>query len=99
MKGSPQKRLYDWLLHWAESPYGGVVLFIWAFAESSVFPIPPDAFLIAMVLGARLRAFHFATWTSIASVVGGIAATLSRSHSQRRLTPLFTLQLLIQPVL
>lgn len=73
MKGSPQKRLYDWLLHWAESPYGGVVLFIWAFAESSVFPIPPDAFLIAMVLGARLRAFHFATWTSIASVVGGIA--------------------------
>ena len=27
-----------------------VVLFIWAFAESSIFPIPPDAFLIAMVL-------------------------------------------------
>ena len=69
---SPLKRLYDWLLHWAQTPYGVVVLFIWAFAESSIFPIPPDAFLIAMVLGARLRAFAFAGWTSLASVVGGV---------------------------
>jgi len=67
------KQLYDWLLHWAETPHGGAVLFVWAFAESSFFPIPPDAFLIAMVLGARLRAFFFATLASLASVVGGIA--------------------------
>lgn len=67
------KRLYDWLLHWAETPYGGVVMFAWAFAESSCFPIPPDAFLIAMVLGARRRAMYFALLASIASVIGGIA--------------------------
>ena len=69
----PMKRLYDWLLHWAETPYGGVVMFAWAFAESSFFPIPPDAFLIAMVLGARLKAMYFALLASIASVIGGIA--------------------------
>ncbi len=74
------KRLYDWLLHWAETPCGGVVLFIWAFAESSFFPIPPDAFLIAMVLGARWRAFLFATATSIASVFGGIAGYIIGSY-------------------
>ena len=67
------KRFYVWLLNWAQTPYGVVVLFIWAFAESSIFPIPPDAFLIAMVLGARSRAFAFAGWTSVASVFGGIA--------------------------
>jgi len=67
------RRLYDWLLHWAGAPYGGIVLFIWSFAESSFFPIPPDAFLIAMALGARLRAFYFALLASLASVLGGIA--------------------------
>ena len=80
MKANILKRLYDWLLRWAETPYGGVVLFVWAFAESSFFPIPPDAFLIAMVLGARLRAFFFATLTSIASVLGGIAGYVIGSY-------------------
>ena len=71
--GNLLRRLYDWLLGWAETPYGGVVLFCWAFAESSFFPVPPDAFLIAMVLGARRKAFYFALLASIASVLGGIA--------------------------
>ena len=70
------KRLYDWLLRWAETPYGGPVLFVWAFAESSFFPLPPDALLIALVLGARSKALHFAGVTSIASVMGGIAGYL-----------------------
>jgi len=66
------QRLYKWLLHWAETPYGLWVLFFWALAESSFFPIPPDAFLIAMVLGARERAFRFAFMASVASVIGGM---------------------------
>ena len=70
------KRLYDWLLRWAETPYGGPVLFVWAFAESSFFPLPPDALLVALVLGARAKSFHFAGLTSIASVLGGIAGYL-----------------------
>ena len=49
-----------------------IVLFLWALAESSFFPIPPDAFLIAMVLGARRKAFYFAMYASIASVIGGV---------------------------
>ena len=47
------RRLYEWVLSWAETPYGGIALFVLAFAESSFFPIPPDALLIALVLGAR----------------------------------------------
>jgi len=63
---------YKWLLHWADTPYGGIVLFFWALSESSFFPIPPDAFLIAMVLGARKKAYGFAGLASVASVIGGI---------------------------
>lgn len=66
------RKLYDWVLHWAETPYGPAALFILSFAEASFFPIPPDALLIALVLGARKKAFKFALTCSIASVVGAI---------------------------
>ena len=34
-------RLYDWVLHWAQTPYGLVALILVAVSESSFFPIPP----------------------------------------------------------
>jgi len=66
------RKLYDWILHWAESPYGPVALFVLAFAEASFFPIPPDALLIALVLGVRTKAFKFATNCTIGSVAGAL---------------------------
>jgi membrane protein YqaA with SNARE-associated domain len=36
------KKLYDWVLHWAQTPYAVPALFVLAFAESSFFPVPPD---------------------------------------------------------
>jgi len=67
------RKLYDWVLHWAETPYGALALFLLAFAESSFFPIPPDALLIALVLGARTKAFRLAANCTLGSVVGAIA--------------------------
>lgn len=66
------RQLYDWMLHWAETPYGPIALFLLAFAESSFFPIPPDALLIALVLGARKKAFQFALNSTVASVLGAL---------------------------
>jgi membrane protein YqaA with SNARE-associated domain len=66
------KRLYDWVLHWAETPYGTPALFILAFIESSFFPVPPDVLLIALGLSLPRRAFRYALFCSIASVAGGI---------------------------
>lgn len=66
------RRLYDWVLHWAETPYGGIALFILAFVESSFFPVPPDALLIALVLGSTKKAFRFATNCTIASILGAL---------------------------
>ncbi len=65
------RRLYDWVLHWAETPYGAWALFLLAFAESSFFPIPPDVLLIALAIGAPQRALRFAFICSIGSVLGG----------------------------
>ncbi len=66
------RKIYDWMLHWANTRYGSIALFIIAFAEASFFPIPPDALLIALVLGARSKAFKFALNCSIASVIGAL---------------------------
>jgi len=66
------RRLYDWILHWAETKYGVPALFLLAFAESSFFPIPPDVLLIPLALGARSKAIRFALVCSVASIVGGI---------------------------
>ncbi len=66
------RKIYDWVLHWAETPYGPVALFLLAFAESSFFPVPPDALLIALVLGARKKAFRLAANCTTASVLGAL---------------------------
>lgn len=67
------RRLYDWVLHWADTPYGVPALFLLSFAESSFFPIPPDVLLIALVLGRPARAFYFAAVCTVASAAGGVA--------------------------
>ena len=64
-------RLYNWTMDLAAQPYALWALALVAFAESSVFPIPPDVMLIPMVLVAR--AWVIAGVCTIASVVGGIA--------------------------
>ncbi|UCD30673.1 MAG: DedA family protein [Planctomycetota bacterium] len=65
------RRLYDWVLHWADTPYGGLALFLMSFAESSFFPVPPDVLLAPLVLGNRRKWLRFAFWCSLASVLGG----------------------------
>jgi len=69
---NPIRRLYDWVLGWADTPYGVPVLLVLSFTESSFFPIPPDILLIALALAKPKRAFYYALLCSIASVLGGV---------------------------
>ena len=66
------RRLYDWVLHWAETPYGAPALFLLAFVESSFFPLPPDVLLMALCLCSPGRALYFAGLASVGSLLGGI---------------------------
>ena len=65
--------LSAWLVDWADSPLGPAALFILSFAESIVFPIPPDPLLIALALRNTDAALAFAGVTTAGSVLGGIA--------------------------
>ncbi len=70
------RRLYDWVLQWADRPQGPAALAALSFAESSFFPIPPDPLLMALCLGAVKKAFRFALIATVASVLGGAAGYL-----------------------
>lgn len=65
------RKLYDWTLSLAQTPYALMALALVAFVESSVFPIPPDVLLIPMVLAAPHRAWLIAGLCTGASVLGG----------------------------
>ncbi len=66
------KRMYLWVLHWAETPYGTPALFGLSFAESSFFPIPPDVLQITLSIAKPKRSFYYALVSLIASVLGAI---------------------------
>lgn len=67
------KSIYEWVLHWADTPYGIPALFLLSFAEASFFPVPPDVLLIALALGNRGKALRFAFYCAFASVMGSLA--------------------------
>ncbi len=64
-------RLYNWTMGLAVHPQALSWLAIISFIESSIFPIPPDVLLVAMVLAARDKAILHASVCTVASVVGG----------------------------
>lgn len=66
------KRLYGWVISWADSPYGAPALFVIAFLESSFFPIPPDVLQIALSVGRPKRSYWYAAIATLGSVLGGI---------------------------
>ncbi|MBD8907657.1 YqaA family protein [Methylorubrum zatmanii] len=66
------RRLYEWILALAAKPSAPWALGAVAFAESSFFPVPPDAMLVPMAVSRPDRVWLYATIATIASVLGGL---------------------------
>ncbi|MCU0660187.1 MAG: DedA family protein [Candidatus Pacebacteria bacterium] len=68
-----KEALFRWSERHVQGPHGKWWLAGISFAESSFFPIPPDLFLIGMLMGKdRSRWARYALITTIASVAGGL---------------------------
>ena len=70
------RRFYDRVIALSERPAAPWWLFAVAFAEASIFPIPPDIMLIPMALARPRRAFGFAAIATAGSVLGGMLGYL-----------------------
>ena len=66
------RKLYDWVFAQARSRHATKALAVISFAESSVFPVPPDVMLAPMILARPERAYFYAGVCTIASVLGGV---------------------------
>jgi membrane protein YqaA with SNARE-associated domain len=66
------RALYDWTMRWGDTPYALSALFLIALAESSVFPIPPDVLLIAIVAANTHHWLRAAVVCTAGSVTGAM---------------------------
>jgi len=69
-------RLYDRIIALAAHRRAPGILSVLSFAESSVFPIPPDVMLMPMCLAKPARAWVYAGLCTLFSVLGGVAGYL-----------------------
>jgi len=67
---------YDRVLKWSAHKRAPVYLCALSFAESSVFPVPPDVMLAPMSLARPDKAWFFASICTISSVLGGLLGYL-----------------------
>ena len=86
----PFTRLYDLALRWARHRHAPRYLAALSFAESSFFPVPPDVMLMPMSLARPERAMAYATLTTLASVVGGMAGYAIGHFALEWITPLIS---------
>ena len=68
--------IQDWVDNRAHGKVAKIWLVIFSFTEASFFVVPPDVFLLAILIKNGTRWIHYASITTIASVVGGLLGYL-----------------------
>lgn len=64
--------MYDKALKWAEHHHASRILSLVSFCEAIFFPIPPDVMLAPMCLSNPSRSWHYAFYTVLFSLLGGV---------------------------
>jgi len=84
------RRLYDWVVHWADTRFGIVALIVLALTEPICVPIPADVMVIGLCLGKPKRSLRYGLICSFFSVLGGtIAFSLGLAIGPERVVGLF----------
>jgi len=64
--------LQNWVDNKAHGRAAKIWLIIFSFTEASFFVIPPDAFLLIILINNGVRWIYYSLLTTVASVVGGL---------------------------
>jgi membrane protein YqaA with SNARE-associated domain len=84
------RRLYNWVIHWADTRYGMLALILLAITEPICVPIPADVMVIGMCLSRPKRAILYGLICSLFSVLGGtIAFSLGLAIGPERVVAFF----------
>ena len=84
------RRLYNWVVHWADTRYGMIALILLALTEPVCVPIPADVLVIGLCLGKPKRSLRYGLTCAFFSVLGGtIAFSLGLAIGPERIVDLF----------
>ena len=84
------RRLYNWVVHWADTRFGVVALIVLAFTAAICVPIPADVMLVGLCLGKPKRSLRYGLICAFFSVLGGtIAFSLGLAIGPERVVGLF----------
>ena len=84
------RRLYNWVVHWADTRYGIIALIVLALTEPICVPIPADVLVIGLCLGKPKRSLRYGLTCAFFSVLGGtIAFSLGLAIGPERIVDLF----------
>jgi membrane protein YqaA with SNARE-associated domain len=84
------RRLYNWVVHWADTRYGILALIILALTEPICVPVPADVLVIGLCLGKPKRSLRYGLTCAFFSVLGGtIAFSLGLAIGPERVVGLF----------
>ncbi|HEW79821.1 MAG TPA: DedA family protein [Phycisphaerales bacterium] len=84
------RRLYNWVVHWADTRFGVPALIVLALTEPICVPIPADILVIGLCLGKPKRSLRYGLTCAFFSVLGGtIAFSLGLAIGPDRVVDLF----------
>lgn len=89
--------LYQKVMGWSRHRHAPYYLSVMSFAESSVFPIPPDVMLAPMALAKPKSAWLYAALATIFSVLGGLLGYVIGVYAFRFVHPII-IQLGYEPM-
>jgi membrane protein YqaA with SNARE-associated domain len=85
------RRLYNWVVHWADTRYGMAALIVLALTEPICVPIPVDVLVVGLCLGKPKRSLKYGLTCAFFSVMGGtIAFSLGLAIGPERVVDLFS---------
>jgi len=68
------RRLYNWVVHWADTRFGVLALIVLAFTAAICVPIPADVMVVGLCLGKPKRSLRYGLTCAFFSVLGGTLA-------------------------
>ena len=84
------RRLYNWVVHWADTRFGVPALIVLALTEPICVPIPADILVVGLCLGKPRRSLRYGLTCAFFSVLGGtIAFSLGLAIGPDRVVDLF----------
>lgn len=84
------RRLYNWVVHWADTRFGVPALIVLALTEPICVPIPADVLVVGLCLGKPKRSIRYGLTCAFFSVLGGtIAFSLGLAIGPERVVDLF----------